>query len=106
MKVLVLLSVALLAACASNHPAVVHQPESPVEKLATDSPQSEALLLVSLADGQLVMQHVNIDADVCMKSNANPETRCFKRGEPIYDADASTIVAYHLEPKDLNLHAK
>lgn len=102
MKVLVLLSITLLAACASNHPAVTHEPDT----AANAPPPTEALLLVSLADGQLVMQHVNIDADVCMKSNANPETRCFKRGEPIYDADASTIVAYHLEPKDLNLHAK
>ncbi|MBT8422210.1 MAG: hypothetical protein HKN59_04340 [Gammaproteobacteria bacterium] len=101
MKVLVLLSTALLAACASNHPAMMHDTASldPAEP-------SEALLLVSLDDGQLVMQHVAIDADFCMKSNAQPETRCFKRGEPIYDTDASTIVAYRLESRDLDLHAR
>lgn len=102
MKVLVLLSVALLTACASNHPAVMHQSES----LAAEPPRPEALLLVSLEDGQLVMQHIDVDADFCMKSNENPETRCFKRGEPIYDADAITIVAYHLESRDLALHAQ
>lgn len=105
MKVLVLMSVALLAACASNHPAVMHQSAAITEEPAEPA-RPEALLLVSLEDGQLVMQHVDVDADFCMKSNADPQTRCFKRGEPIYDADASTIVAYHLESRNLDLHAR
>lgn len=101
MKVLVILSAAILAACASNHPAMMHDAAS----LDAEKP-TEALLLVSLDDGQLVMQHVDIDADFCMKSNAQPETRCFKRGEPIYDTDATTIVAYRLEARNLDLHAR
>ena len=104
MKTLVLLSALMLGACASNHPLATHEPvpDSQTEAEA----EAGAMLLVSLADGQLVMQHVNVDADVCMKSNADPETRCFKRGEPIYAMDSATIVAYHLETQDLNLRGK
>lgn len=102
MKILVTLLLALLSACASNHPALVHDAQESQPPVAAN----EAMLLVSLDNGQLVLQHVDIDADICMKSNASPETRCFKRGEPIYDVDASTIVAYHLELRNLSLHAK
>lgn len=102
MKALVLLGAIMLGACASNHPLAVHEPV-PEQRVATED---GALLLVSLSDGQLVLQHIDVDADVCMKSNAHPETRCFKRGEPIYDADAVTIVAYRLESRDMDLHAR
>lgn len=100
MRVLILTSVILLSACATQHAAQGDQSEA----AAASTPH--ALLLVSLDDGQLVMQHIDVDAEVCLKSNAQPETRCFKRGAPIYDTDATTIVAYHLETRDLALQAQ
>lgn len=104
MKALVLLSSLGLAACASTQSFSSHQPAPPIEPIATSMHQ--ALLLVSLADGQLVLQDIEIDAEFCMKSNASPETRCFKRGEPIYSADSSTIIAYEAVAQDLDLHAR
>ncbi len=102
MKALVVLSAALLGACAGTHPLASHSPDQ--ARPADEA--NPALLLVSLSDGQLVLQHIDVDADVCMKNNDGPETRCFKRGAPIYDADSSTIVAYQLESRELSLHGK
>lgn len=102
MKVLIVLSAALLGACAGTHPLVSHQTDS----IEMTDEANQALLLVSLSDGQLVLQHIDVDADVCMKSNDGPETRCFKRGAPIYDTDSSAIIAYQLEPRELSLHAR
>lgn len=103
MKALVMLTTIALAACASTQSFTSHQPESALQPASEAA--APALLLVSLADGQLVLQEIEIDADVCMKSNAAPATRCFKRGAPIYAADSSTIVAYEAVTRELDLHA-
>ncbi len=103
MKALVLISTMVLAACASTQSFTSHDPVSATPAASITTPQ--ALLLLSLADGQLVLQDIDIDADVCMKSNTAPATRCFKRGAPIYADDASTIIAYEAVARELDLHA-
>lgn len=102
MKALVLSSILFLAACTSNFPM---QDELSPAGAAAVAP-TNALLLVSLDDGQLVMQHIDVDAEFCMKSNADPATRCFSRGEAIYDPTTHALVAYQLEASELDLYAK
>ncbi len=102
MRALVIASILLLGACASNFPVEDKQPQA----AATTASHPGALLLVSLEDGQLIMQHIDVDAEFCMKSNADPATRCFARGAAIYDPTTDTVVAYQLETSELDLYAK
>ncbi len=102
MKALVLSSILLLAACSASFPPQ----DSPPVAATTPQHSDGALLLVSLDDGQLVMQHIDVDAEFCMKSNADPATRCFSRGQPIYDPATATVIAYQLETSELDLYAK
>lgn len=101
MRALVLASLLIAGACTSNFPVA-----DPAGESADQSTHSEgALLLVSLADGQLVMQHVDIDAEFCMKQNEDPATRCFRRGEAIIDPASNNIIAYQLETREIDLYA-
>jgi hypothetical protein len=64
-----------------------------------------ALLLVSLEDGTIIRQDVDIDADVCMKSSTDAATTCFKRGEPIFSADELHIIGYYMDRSEISLYA-
>jgi hypothetical protein len=62
-----------------------------------------ATLLVSLNDGSIISQTVDIDADICMKSNSSPVTQCLRRGEPVYDPDGGTVIGYRMERSEIEL---
>ena len=102
MKALVIASILLLGGCSSNFPVADGQPQADA---SAENPGG-ALLLVSLDDGRMVLQHVDIDAEFCMKINANPATRCFARGDAIYDPATAAVVAYQLESSDFDLYSK
>ncbi len=102
MRILGIAGIFFLGACSSNFPAADAQPQAVV----AEQKPAGALLLVSLDDGQLVMQHIDVDAEICMKSNDDPTTRCFARGAAIFDPLTDAVVAYRLESSELDLYAK
>ena len=65
-----------------------------------------ALLLVSLEDGTIIRQDVDIDADVCMKSSNDAATTCFKKGEPIFSEDQLQVIGYYMDRSEISLYAE
>ena len=72
--------------CAANPPA---------------EPQ-QTLLLVSLQDGSVIQQTVDLGADICFKTNGDSATTCLTRGEPIIDAEAG-IIGYQMNSSQIDL---
>jgi len=70
------------------------------------APGSSAVLLVSLQDGSIVKQDIDLDADICMKSNTSSVTTCFYEGEPIVDPDTDQIIGYHMQSEQVDLYGK
>ena len=85
----------LTAGCA------VPSPDTPPAAAAPANPG--ATLLVSLNDGSIISQTVDIDADICMKSNSSPVTQCLRRGEPVYGPEGRTVIGYRMERSEVEL---
>lgn len=86
------LTLALVGGCAAQSPSA--------------PPGYGTMLLVSLSDGSIIRQEIDVDADVCMKGNSEPLTTCLKRGEPVYDADGQSIVGYRMQREEIQLIPK
>lgn len=67
--------------------------------------ESQTLLLVSLEDGSVIRQDIDIEADVCMKVNGEAATTCFTRGEPILSDDNVHIIGYRMDRSEISLYA-
>ncbi|NND53786.1 MAG: hypothetical protein HKN56_02310 [Gammaproteobacteria bacterium] len=61
-----------------------------------------ALLLVSMEDGSIIAQQIDLPADVCMKSISDPRTTCFHQGAPIIQGQET--VAYEMTPTEHELY--
>jgi len=77
-----------------------------VEPAASEAPEQEAVLLVSLQDGSIIEQSIDVDADVCLKQIQDSLTTCYARREPIYDNAGRTIIGYRMERKQIQLIPK
>ena len=73
---------------------------------APEAPEEETLLLVSMPDGTIIEQTIEVDADVCLKQIEDSRTTCYARGEPIYDGAGSAIIGYRMERKQIQLVPK
>ena len=62
------------------------------------------ILLVSLEDGSIIRQTVNLDADICVKSLIDTTTSCLTQGDPIVNADG-VLVGYEMDPTTVELQA-
>jgi hypothetical protein len=80
----------LVAGCALHQPA----PE----------PRHSAVLLVSLEDGSMIRQDVQLDADICMKVNEETATTCLTRSEPIMDAEGHHVIGYRMRRTQIDLY--
>jgi hypothetical protein len=95
---------ALGAGCASAPEAEQADAAAEPAIVATSAPVREpATLLVSLSDGSIISQSIDVDADICMKANASPVTRCLSRGAPVYDSEGITVIGYRMEPTEIEL---
>ena len=88
----------LLAAC-SNAPFQTQVVDS---SAANAVENHSTILLVSLEDGSIVRQTVNLDADICMKSLGSTETNCLTQGDPVVN-DAGIVVGYEMLPETIQL---
>ncbi len=66
----------------------------------------ETVLLVSLADGSVIQQTINLDADICFKANGDAATTCLTRGEPILGGEAETVIGYEMDTSHIALIPK
>jgi len=77
-----------------------------VQTPMVQTPESSTVLLVSLQDGSIVKQDIDLDADICMKSNASSVTTCLYKGDPIFDPDTDQIVGYYMQSEQVELFGK
>lgn len=98
------LVVALLSACA-NSP----QPESTSDAAAlpiAETKLNEAMLLVSLDDGTVIMQTIDSPASICFKLNSETATTCLSQGAPLVDPTTDTVIGYEMIEERIDLYAK
>lgn len=75
-KVTAGLAAALLGACAYNAEPTLHDGARKSSLAAAEPKYSEAILLVSLDDGTVIMQTIESAASVCFKLNSETSTTC------------------------------
>jgi len=73
---------------------------------AVQAPEPSTVLLVSLQDGSIVKQDIDLDADICMKSNASSVTTCLYKGDPIFDPDTDQLIGYHMQSEQVDLYGR
>ena len=66
----------------------------------------ETILLVSLDDGQVIMQTITSEADICFKMAASSATTCLVRGAPIVDPVTSEIIGVEMVETHIDLIAR
>lgn len=81
-----------------------HSVQSEATGVTSVAATESAVLLVSLSDGSVIQQSVELDADFCMKTASAPETTCFKRGPAIYD-QAGRFVGHQMMQSEFVLYA-
>lgn len=66
----------------------------------------ETILLVSLDDGQVVMQTITTEADICFKMAASSATTCLVRGAPVVDPETNEVIGIEMIETHIDLVAK
>lgn len=103
-KAPVLLAAALLGAC-----AYTTQPQATTglaKAPAVEPSRSEALLLVSLDDGTVIMQTIESAASVCFKLNSETSTTCLLQGAPLVDPTTDAVIGYEMIEEKIELIAR
>ncbi len=102
-----LATAAMLTACSTAVP-LTDRSNVQDDIIATppiETPNHETILLVSLDDGTVIKQTVNLTADLCFKLNSSSETTCLTQGEAIVDPDTNAIVGYEMIEDKIDLFA-
>jgi len=98
----------VICGCSAN-------PSSPEQGIAAEAPlltrvaydaDRETVLLVSLDDGTVVKQIIDIDADICFKQNSSTATTCLIEGAPIVDSATNTVIGIEMIEEHIDLVAK
>lgn len=74
--------------------------------LASGFSTHETILLVSLDDGTVIRQTIDIDADLCFKNNSESSTICLSQGEAIVDSATNRIIGFEMIEDRIDLVAK
>ena len=109
MRVLACLSL-LIAVCAapgcSSNP-VESQPvyRSTIPFVANVSYDGAArtVLLVSLEDGTVIKQMIDVDAEICFKQASSSATTCLTEGTPIIDSMTETVIGIEMIENQIDL---
>lgn len=72
----------------------------------SDSMPDETMLLVSRADGTVVMQRIRSDAAVCFKKNSDSLTTCLTQGAPVVDPVTKRVIGFEMIEEQIELVAK
>lgn len=98
-----------LLAASSIHaspPALPSNAPKPMPTSSAEGSPHEAMLLVSLEDGTVIKQAINVDADVCFKQSTSTSTLCFTQGNAIFDAATNTLIGFEMIEERIDLVAK
>lgn len=101
-----LAAVLSLAGCVSSATMSTNDSPDDAQLRTDDSGRHEAILLVSLDDGSVVMQKITSDAEVCFKVNSESATTCLKQGEAVVDPDTNAVIGYKMIEDQIELYAK
>lgn len=66
----------------------------------------EAILLVSLQDGTVIKQSIDVGADICFKQSSSSLTTCLTQGDAIVDPVTNTIIGFEMIEDHIDLVAK
>lgn len=102
-KATLVCAAALLGASACSS-----QPTMPIDAApaAHEPLQHEAMLLVSLDDGTVIMQTIESDASVCFKLNSETATTCLLQGTPLVDPETNAVIGYEMIEETIDLIAR
>ena len=103
----VVLASALLVACAQqSQPIPVAGSPYGAALPGAEAAPNEAMLLVSLDDGTVIMQTIESPASVCFKLNSETSTTCLLRGAPLVDPSTDAVVGYEMIEERIDLIAR
>lgn len=91
---------------ASRNITVDPQPAAQILPVTDIARTQETILLVSLDDGQVVMQTITSDADICFKMASDSATTCLVRGAPIVDPVTDEVIGIEMVETHIDLIAK
>ena len=100
-SLLIVLSLVGLAGC-SVAPV---KSDSSTELAKSADIDYSTILLVSLNDGSIIRQTVNLEADICMKALDNATTTCLSKGEAIVN-NLGVVVGYEMIPETIELRGR
>jgi len=95
-----------LVVASGIHAAPPPDAAEPTVTSATEGSPHEAMLLVSLEDGTVIKQAIDVDADVCFKQNSSTSTLCFTQGDAIVDPATNTVIGFEMIEERIDLIAK
>ena len=104
----VLLVVLAAAGCSSS--TAVLEPEhgrtaSLVSQVSLES-ANQTVLLVSLEDGTVIKQMIDVGAEICFKQATSTATTCLVEGAPIIDALTDTVIGIEMVEQHIDLVGK
>ena len=71
----------------------------------TDQPH-DTILLVSLDNGQVIMQKIASGADICFKHASRSSTTCLTQGAPLLDPYSNEIIGFEMIEDHIDLIGK
>jgi len=75
-------------------------------RISTAGPTHETILLVSLDNGQVIMQKIDSDADICFKQASKSATTCLTQGAPLVDPYSNEIIGFEMIEDHIDLIGK
>lgn len=103
----VILAAALLGACAQqSQPIPVADNPYAAALPGAEAARNEAMLLVSLDDGTVIMQTIESPASVCFKLNSETSTTCLLQGAPLVDPATDAVIGYEMIEEKIDLIAR
>ena len=97
-SLLIVTSFLCMTAC--SHVPLQADAEKPTNEVA-DIP-TPTILLVSLDDGSIIRQTVDLDAEICIKALDDPKTTCLTQGEAIVNNNG-VVVGYEMLTETISL---